>query len=141
MNKQIKEVKTVDKIKKKYKNRKTLKVNEKNDIESIIEIFQRFGKKYHIITTTLEPNIQYQTKETKITQTYTKTILEKSMTSMIKQLKNKGRITLLIIDNMEKENPKIKNKIKKLNKLKNVNTKEIEEKDTFKALDEIINGV
>ena len=32
------------KYKNKYEKTKTLKVNENNDIDSIIEIFQRFGK-------------------------------------------------------------------------------------------------
>jgi len=120
--------------------RKTLKVNEKNDIDSIIEIFQKFGKKYHVITTTLEPDIQYQTKNTKITQTYTKTILQENMNSMIKKLKNKGKITLIIIDNLNHENKEVNKKIHKLNNLKNVKTKRIQEKDTFKTLDEIISG-
>ncbi len=130
----------MNKIKQKYVTRKTLKVNEKNDIDSIIEIFQKFGKKYHVITTTLEPDIQYQTKNTKITQTYTKTILQENMNSMIKKLKNKGKITLIIIDNLNHENKEVNKKIHKLNKLKNVKTKKIQEKDTFKTLDEIISG-
>lgn len=130
----------MNKIKQKYVTRKTLKVNEKNDIDSIIEIFQKFGKKYHVITTTLEPDIQYQTKNTKITQTYTKTILQENMNSMIKKLKNKGKITLIIIDNLNHENKEVNKKIHKLNNLKNVKTKRIQEKDTFKTLDEIISG-
>jgi len=130
----------LNKIKQKYVTRKTLKVNEKNDIDSIIEIFQKFGKKYHVITTTLEPDIQYQTKNTKITQTYTKTILQENMNSMIKKLKNKGKITLIIIDNLNHENKEVNKKIHKLNNLKNVKTKRIQEKDTFKTLDEIISG-
>ena len=87
----------MNKIKQKYKNKKLLKINEKNDIDSIIEIFQRFGKKYNVITTTLDPNIQYQTKETKITQTYTKTIQNTNINKMIKRLKAQGKITLIII--------------------------------------------
>lgn len=130
----------MNKIRQKYENRKTLKINEKNDIESIIEIFQKFGKKYNIITTTLEPNIQYQTKDTKITQTYTRTILEENMTTMIKQLEKQGPITLLIIDNMTKENRTVNNKIKKLDALKNVKTHKIREKDTYNVLDDIISG-
>ena len=57
------------KYKNKYEKTKTLKVNENNDIDSIIKIFQRFGNKYNVITTTLDPDIQYQTKNIKITQT------------------------------------------------------------------------
>lgn len=128
----------MNKIKRQYLNRKTLKVNKKNDIDSIIEIFQRFGKKYHIITTTLQPNIQYQTEDLKITQTYTTTILEKNITTMIKQLKKHDKIMLLIIDNMDKENKKVNEKIRRINMMKNVKTKKIKEKDTFKTLDEII---
>ena len=131
----------MNKIKKKYFNRKTLKVNEKNDIESIIELFQKFGKKYHIITTKLDSNIQYQTKDTKITQTYTKTILEKNMTSMIKQLENRGKIRIIIIDNLDHENEEVNRKIRQLDKIKNVKTYKIKEKDTFKALDDIIRRV
>lgn len=126
------------KIKNKKYYKKTLKVNEKNNLDSIIELFQKFGNKYNIITTTLEPNIQYQTKDRKITQTYTKTILEKNMTQMTEQLKKEGKITLIIIDNTGKKNKKLKNKIKQLNNIKNVETKVIKKKDTFKTLDEIV---
>lgn len=122
--------------------RKTLKVNEKNDIDSIIELFQRFGKKYNIITTTLDPNIQYETKDTKITQTYTKTILKTDINQMIKKLEKQGKITLIIIEDKKTiNNTNIEHKIKKLNKLKNVNVKQIKEKDTFKTLDRIISDV
>ena len=38
------------KYKNKYEKTKTLKVNENNDIDSIIEIFQRFGNKYNDIS-------------------------------------------------------------------------------------------
>lgn len=128
----------MNKIKRKYENRKTLKVNEKNDIESIIEIFQKFGKKYNIITTTLDPNIQYQTNDTKITQTYTKTIQEKNIQTMTRQLKKQGKITLLIIDNMKEENAEVNKKIRKISQLKNVKTHQIQEKDTYNVIDNII---
>ena len=62
------------------------------------------------------------------------------MNSMIKKLKNKGKITLIIIDNLNHENKEVNKKIHKLNNLKNVKTKRIQEKDTFKTLDEIISG-
>ena len=131
----------MNKIKQKYKNKKLLKVNEKNDIDSIIEIFQRFGKKYNVITTTLDPNIQYQTKETKITQTYTKTIQNTNINKMIKRLKAQGKITLIIIDNMKKNNnEQITSKIKKINSLENVKTKKIKENDIFKTLDLVFEG-
>ncbi|RAP51757.1 MAG: hypothetical protein BZ138_04515 [Methanosphaera sp. rholeuAM270] len=125
---------------KKNRTKKTLKVNEENDIDSIIEIFQRFGKKYNIITTTLDSNIQYQTKNMKITQTYTRTILKKNINTMIRELKNKGKITLIVIDNLENKNGEVEDKIKKIEKMKNVEIRKIKEKDTFKALDEIIGG-
>ena len=131
----------MNKIKQKYKNKKLLKVNEKNDIDSIIEIFQRFGKKYNVITTTLDPNIQYQTKETKITQTYTKTNQNTNINKMIKRLKAQGKITLIIIDNMKKNNnEQITSKIKKINSLENVKTKKIKENDIFKTLDLVFEG-
>ena len=131
----------MNKIKQKYKNKKLLKVNEKNDIDSIIEIFQRFRKKYNVITTTLDPNIQYQTKETKITQTYTKTIQNTNINKMIKRLKAQGKITLIIIDNMKKNNnEQITSKIKKINSLENVKTKKIKENDIFKTLDLVFEG-
>ena len=81
------------KYKNKYEKTKTLKVNENNDIDSIIEIFQRFGNKYNIITTTLDPDIQYQTKNIKITQTYTSTISKTDLNKMIEKLKKQGKIT------------------------------------------------
>ena len=78
------------KYKNKYEKTKTLKVNENNDIDSIIEIFQRFGNKYNVITTTLDPDIQYQTKNIKITQTYTSTISKTDLNKMIEKLKKQG---------------------------------------------------
>ena len=128
------------KYKNKYEKSKTLKVNENNDIDSIIEIFQRFGNKYNVITTTLDPDIQYQTKNIKITQTYTSTISKTDINKMIKKLKKQGKITLIIIEDM-KENQKnkdLKKKIKVLNDLDNVTTKKIQQKDTFKILDKLI---
>ena len=95
------------KYKNKYEKTKTLKVNENNDIDSIIEIFQRFGNKYNVITTTLDPDIQYQTKNIKITQTYTSTISKTDLNKMIEKLKKQGKITLIIIEDM-KENQKNK---------------------------------
>lgn len=128
------------KYKNKYEKTKTLKVNENNDIDSIIEIFQRFGNKYNIITTTLDPDIQYQTKNIKITQTYTSTISKTDLNKMIEKLKKQGKITLIIIEDM-KENQKnkdLKKKIKVLNDLDNVTAKRIQQKDTFKILDKLI---
>lgn len=125
---------------KKNKKRKTLKVNENNDIDSIIEIFQRFGNKYNVITTTLDKNIQYQTKNLKITQTHTSTISKTDIKKMIKKLKNEERITLIIIDDMKAKDKEheINKKIRKLNKMKNVTAKRIKQKDTFKTLDKLI---
>lgn len=128
------------KYKNKYEKTKTLKVNENNDIDSIIEIFQRFGNKYNVITTTLDPDIQYQTKNIKITQTYTSTISKTNLNKMIEKLKKQGKITLIIIEDM-KENQKnkdLKKKIKVLNDLDNVTAKRIQQKDTFKILDKLI---
>ena len=126
--------------KKKYEKRKTLKVNENNDIDSIIEIFQRFGSKYNVITTTLDPNIQYQTNNLKITQTHTSTISKTDLNKMIKKLKKQGPITLIIIEDMKKcnKNKELNKKIKILNNLENVTTKRIKKKDTFKLLDKLI---
>ena len=128
------------KYKNKYEKTKTLKVNENNDIDSIIEIFQRFGNKYNVITTTLDPDIQYQTKNIKITQTYISTISKTDINKMIEKLKKQGKITLIIIEDM-KENQKnkdLKKKIKVLNDLDNITTKKIQQKDTFKILDKLI---
>ena len=128
------------KYKNKYEKSKTLKVNENNDIDSIIEIFQRFGNKYNVITTTLDPDIQYQTKNIKITQTYTSTISKTDINKMIEKLKKQGKITLIIIEDL-KENQKnkdLKKKIKVLNDLDNVTAKRIQQKDTFKILDKLI---
>ena len=128
------------KYKNKYEKTKTLKVNENNDIDSIIEIFQRFGNKYNVITTTLDPDIQYQTKNIKITQTYTSTISKTNLNKMIEKLKKQGKITLIIIEDMNEnqKNKDLKKKIKVLNDLENVTTKRIQQKDTFKILDKLI---
>jgi len=125
---------------KKYEKRKTLKVNENNDIDSIIEIFQRFGSKYNVITTTLDPNIQYQTNNLKITQTHTSTISKTDLKKMIKKLEKQGPITLIIIEDLKKsnENKDLNKKIKILNNLENVTTKRIQQKDAFKLLDKLI---
>lgn len=126
--------------KKKYEKRKTLKVNENNDIDSIIEIFQRFGNKYNVITTTLDSNIQYQTDKLKITQTHTSTISKTDLNKMIKKLKNQGSIILIIIEDTKKsdKNNELNKKIKTLNNLENVRIKRIKQKDTFKLLDRLI---
>ena len=126
--------------KRKYDKRKTLKVNENNDIDSIIEIFQRFGNKYNVITTTLDPNIQYQTDKLKITQTHTSTISKTNLNKMIKKLKKQSPIILIIIEDLKKgdENKELNKKIKILNDLENVTIKRIKQKDTFKLLDQII---
>ena len=128
------------KYKNKYEKSKTLKVNENNDIDSIIEIFQRFGNKYNVITTTLDPDIQYQTKNIKITQTYTSTISKTDLNKMIEKLKKQGKITLIIIEDMNEnqKNKDLKKKIKVLNDLDNVTAKRIQQKDTFKILDKLI---
>ncbi len=117
-----------------------LKVNEKNDIDSIIEIFQRFGSEYEVILTKLDENIQYQTKNTKITQSHTSTISQTDTTIMIKKLEKQGKITLIIIEDLEKRNEgtEVDKKINALNKLENVSMKIIKKKDTFKVLDKLI---
>ncbi|MBQ6220763.1 MAG: hypothetical protein IJJ47_13610 [Methanosphaera sp.] len=127
------------KYKKKYA-KEVLKINENNNIDSIIEVFQRFSKNYNIITTTLDSNIQYQTKNMKITQTYTKTILNSDTKEMLKKLENQGRITLIIIDNLDEENDKLRKKIRNINKLENVTTKTIKQKDTYNTIEAILKG-
>ena len=60
---------------------------------------------------------------------------------MIKRLKAQGKITLIIIDNMKKNNnEQITSKIKKINSLENVKTKKIKENDIFKTLDLVFEG-
>ena len=139
----IREVKMMKRNVHKNRKRKTLKVNENNDIDSIIEIFQKFGNTYNVFTTTLDPNIQYQTNDIKITQTYTKTVLESNLKKMINSLKKQDKMTLIIIDNLkEKKKQKIvEDKIKKLGELENVKIFKIKEKDTFNTLKKIIEEV
>ncbi len=129
---------------KKYPTRKTLKVNRKNDISSIIEVFQHFGSKYNVIATTLDDGIQYQTRNTKITQTYTTTLLDENINDISRKLKDKGKITIIIIDNTSKisknKKNKINNTITDINNIEDVTARIIKQKDTFKALDDIIRG-
>ncbi len=120
------------------KKRKMLKINENNDIESIIEIFQQFEKKYNIVTTKLDENIQYQVNDMKITQTYTSTIRKANMNKMTQLLKQQGHITLIIINNTKKQEQNETEKIKQLKKLKNVNIKLIKENQIIKTLEKVI---
>lgn len=117
-----------------------LKVNEKNDIDSIIEIFQRFGNEYEVILTKLDENIQYQIRNTKITQSRTSTISQIDTDKMIKKLEKQGKINLIVIEDLEKRNKmhEVKKKINVLNSLENVTAKIIRKKDTFKILDKLI---
>lgn len=117
-----------------------LKVNEKNDIDSIIEIFQRFGNEYEVILTKLDENIQYQIRNTKITQSRTSTISQIDTDKMIKKLEKQGKINLIVIEDLEKRNKmhEVKKKINVLNGLENVTAKIILKKDTFKILDKLI---
>ncbi|HIJ16146.1 MAG TPA: hypothetical protein HA277_07065 [Methanosphaera sp.] len=120
--------------------KKTLKVNETNDIDSIIEIFQRFGNEYEVKITKLDDNIQYQTKNTKITQSHTSTISQTDTDKMINKLKKQqGKITLIIIEDTKRNNhTEVKKKINILNNLENVTAKIIKKKDTFNVLDKLI---
>lgn len=120
------------------KKKKILKINEENDIESIIETFQQFEKKYDIITTKLDKNIQYQVNNMKITQTYTSTINNTNINKMTDMLKNKGRITLIIINNTKKKNKEEFEKIRHLKELDNVNVKFINKNQIFKTLEKVI---
>jgi len=126
----------------KLKNRKILKINKKNDIESIIENFQQYEKKYEIKISKLEDGIQYEVKNMKIAQTYKSTILKTDINDLTKKLKNKGRITVVIIDNIKDKNKNqvINNKIKEINCLKNVNTKIVNEDERYDILESIIEG-
>ena len=76
----------------------------------------------------------------KITQTYTKTILNSDTKEMLKKLENQGRITLIIIDNLDEENDKLRKKIRNINKLENVTTKTIKQKDTYNTIEAILKG-
>ncbi|MCD7781323.1 MAG: hypothetical protein LUG89_01285 [Methanosphaera sp.] len=122
--------------------KRTLKVNQENNIDSIIEFFQYFGRRYNVIATKLDKTIQYETDTQKITQTYKTTILEENSKTIIDKLQGKGRISIIIIDNMHKcsehESMKIANTIDEINSIKNFNTHTIDQKDTFKTLDMII---
>ncbi|HII08437.1 MAG TPA: hypothetical protein HA355_02480 [Methanosphaera sp.] len=120
--------------------KRTLKVNETNDIDSIIEIFQRFGNEYEVKITKLDDNIQYQTKNTKITQSHTSTISQTDTDKMINKLKKQqGKITLIIIEDTKRNNhTEVKKKINILNNLENVTAKIIKKKDTFNVLDKLI---
>lgn len=120
--------------------KRTLKVNETNDIDSIIEIFQRFGNEYEVKITKLDDNIQYQTKNTKITQSHTSTISQIDTDKMINKLKKQqGKITLIIIEDTKRNNhTEVKKKINILNNLENVTAKIIKKKDTFNVLDKLI---
>ena len=132
------------KKKEKKSGKKLLKINKNNDITSTIELFQHFENKYEIITATLENGIQYETGDMKITQTFTKTILHTNINKMIKKLKKHDKITIMVIENMKrnKTNDKIiDEKIKKLKELKNVRIKRIKQKNTYKTLAAIIEGV
>ena len=82
----------------KFKNKKTLKINRENDIESIIENFQQYEKKYNIKICELDKGIQYEVKNMKIAQTYKSTILETDINNLTKKLKDKGKISIVIID-------------------------------------------
>jgi len=127
-----------DRSRRSCKKRKMLKINENNDIESIIEIFQQFEKKYNIVTTKLDENIQYQVNDMKITQTYTSTIRKANMNKMTQLLKQQGHITLIIINNTKKQEQNETEKIKQLKKLKNVNIKLIKENQIIKTLEKVI---
>jgi len=120
--------------------KRTLKVNETNDIDSIIEIFQRFGNEYEVKITKLDDNIQYQTKNTKITQSHTSTISQTDTDKMINKLKKQqGKITLIIIEDTKRnKHTEVKKKINILNNLENVTAKIIKKKDTFNVLDKLI---
>jgi hypothetical protein len=126
----------------KKRNKKILKINRDNSIESIIENFQQYEKKYEIKISKLDEGIQYEVKNMKIAQTYKSTILETDMNDLTKKLKNKGRITLVIIDNIndKKKNRIINEKIQEMIKLKNVKTRVVSENKRYDILESIIEG-
>lgn len=126
----------------KKRNKKILKINRDNSIESIIENFQQYEKKYEIKISKLDEGIQYEVKNMKIAQTYKSTILETDMNDLTKKLKNKGRITLVIIDNIndKKKNRIINEKIQEMIKLKNVKTRIVSENKRYDILESIIEG-
>jgi hypothetical protein len=126
----------------KKRNKKIMKINRDNSIESIIENFQQYEKKYEIKISKLDEGIQYEVKNMKIAQTYKSTILETDMNDLTKKLKNKGRITLVIIDNIndKKKNRIINEKIQEMIKLKNVKTRVVSENKRYDILESIIEG-
>lgn len=126
----------------KKRNKKILKINRDNSIESIIENFQQYEKKYEIKISKLDEGIQYEVKNMKIAQTYKSTILETDKNDLTKKLKNKGRITLVIIDNIndKKKNRIINEKIQEMIKLKNVKTRIVSENKRYDILESIIEG-
>lgn len=126
----------------KFKNKKILKINRENDIESIIENFQQYEKKYNIKICKLDKGIQYEVKNMKIAQTYKSTILETDINNLTKKLKDKGKISIVIIDNIrDKEKNKIVNrKISKISSLENVNTRIVNENNRYDILEAIIEG-
>lgn len=126
----------------KRKNKKTLKINRNNDIESIIETFQQYEKKYEIVMANLDDGIQYEFEDMKITQTYKSTILEMSIGDLIKKLKNSGSITILITDNIrdKKKNKVINEKIREINTMPNVKTMIVSKNRRYDVLESIMEG-
>ncbi|MDO5826023.1 MAG: hypothetical protein Q4Q22_06555 [Methanosphaera sp.] len=126
----------------KRKNKKTLKINRNNDIESIIETFQQYEKKYEIVMANLDDGIQYEFEDMKITQTYKSTILEMSIGNLIKKLKNSGSITILITDNIrdKKKNKVINEKIREINTMPNVKTMIVSKNRRYDVLESIMEG-
>ncbi|AWX33221.1 hypothetical protein [Methanosphaera sp. BMS] len=126
----------------KFKNKKTLKINRENDIESIIENFQQYEKKYNIKICELDKGIQYEVKNMKIAQTYKSTILETDINNLTKKLKDKGKISIVIIDNIrdKEKNHMIDKKINRINRLDNVNTRIVDENNRYDILETIIEG-
>ncbi|MBR3214176.1 MAG: hypothetical protein IKF79_06655 [Methanosphaera sp.] len=126
----------------KFKNKKTLKINRENNIESIIENFQQYEKKYNIKICELDKGIQYEVKNMKIAQTYKSTILETDINNLTKKLKDKGKISIVIIDNIrdKEKNHRIDKKINRINRLDNVNTRIVDENNRYDILETIIEG-
>ena len=126
----------------KFKNKKTLKINRENNIESIIENFQQYEKKYNITICELDKGIQYEVKNMKIAQTYKSTILETDINNLTKKLKDKGKISIVIIDNIrdKEKNHRIDKKINRINRLDNVNTRIVDENNRYDILETIIEG-
>ncbi|MBE6494771.1 MAG: hypothetical protein E7Z84_09255 [Methanosphaera stadtmanae] len=122
--------------------KKSIKINENNNIESIIEMFQQLGSKYNVDISKLEKGIQYQTNDMKITQTYKTTLFETKKEDIIEKLKDKGKITIIVIDNLKKKNKKMEKKIdeniKIINDMENVKTQVIKEEEIFKTIHSLI---